>query len=141
LLIVSTLSWHGVGSSDGVNHFIIKMEAMKKLLIVVLGLSISAVAMSQTGGSQPAASRREKDKAMKDLKTDVRAHQAATHQVNHDLGHVRIRKAIKDHKSVASTNKMVNADSKRLKDPGVSHPVAKARRQVKVEDDNHKDHI
>jgi len=117
------------------------MEAMKKLLIVMLGLSISVAAMSQTDGSQPGASRKEKDKAMKDLKTDVRAHKAATHQVNHDLGHVRIRRAIQDHKSVASTHKMVNTDSRRLKDQGVSRPVAKAKRQVRVEDDNHKDHI
>jgi hypothetical protein len=117
-------------------HFVIKMESMKKLLVVILGLSISAVAMSQTDGS-----KKDKDKAMKDLKTDVRAHKAATHQVNHDLGHVRIRKAIQDHKSVANSNKMVNADSRRLKTKGVSHPVAKAKRQVKVEDDNHKDHI
>src|ERR1700722_4361685 len=112
---------------------------MKKLLIVVLGLSISAAAMAQTSG--PGASRKEKDKAMKDLKTDVRAHKAATHQVNHDLGRVRIRRAIQDHKSVASTHKMVNTDSRRLKDQGVSRPVAKAKRQVRVEDDNHKDHI
>ena len=77
---------------------------------------------------------------MKDLKTDVRAHKAASHQVIHDLGHVRIRKAIQDHRSVASANKMADADSKRLKAQGVTHPVAKAKRQVKVEDDNHKDH-
>ena len=112
---------------------------MKKLLIVMLGLSISVGAMSQTNES--AASKKEKDKAMKDLKTDVRAHKVATHQVNDDLRHVRFRKAVQDHKSVASTNKMVDADSRRLRDQGVSHPVAKARRQVKVEDDNHKDHI
>ena len=112
---------------------------MKKLLIVMLGLSISVAAMSQT--PQTGGSKKEKDKAMKDLKTDVRAHHEATHQVNHDLGHVRIRRAIQDHKSVARTNKMVNADSRRLKDQGIAHPVAKARRQVRVEDDNHKDHI
>jgi hypothetical protein len=78
---------------------------------------------------------------MKELKTDVRAHQAAKTQVNHDLSHVRIKRAIQDHRSVASTHKMVDTDSKRLKAQGVNHPVAKARRQVKVEDDNHKDHI
>jgi hypothetical protein len=136
---INILPWHGFGSSNGVNHFLIKMETMKKLLIVMLGLSISVAAMSQT--PQTGGSKKEKDKAMKDLKTDVRAHHEATHQVNHDLGHVRIRRAIQDHKSVARTNKMVNADSKRLKEQGVSHPVAKAKRQVRVEDDNHKDHI
>lgn len=114
------------------------MEAMKKLLVVMLGLAISAAAMSQT---QPVATRKEKDKAMTNLKTDVREHKVARHQVNHDLAHVRIKKAIQDHKSVARSNKMVGADSKRLKADGVNHPVAKAKRQVKVEDDNHKDHI
>jgi hypothetical protein len=112
---------------------------MKKLLVLILGLSIGAAAMSQT--PQTGVSQREKEKAMKDLKTDVRVHKAATHQVNHDLSHVRVRKAIQDHKRVAYANKSVNADSRRLKEQGVSHPVAKAKRQVKVEDDKHKDHI
>jgi hypothetical protein len=115
------------------------MESMKKLLVVILGLSISAAAMSQT--PQTDGSKKEKEKDMKDLKTDVRAHKAASHQVNHDLSHVRVRKAIQDHKSVADAKKMTNTDSRRLKAQGVSHPVAKAKRQVRVEDDKHKDHI
>jgi hypothetical protein len=97
---------------------------------------MSAAAMAQTGDPQ-----KDKEKAAKDLRTDVRAHKAATHQVNHDLSHVRVRKAVQDHKAVAKTNRMTHTDSKRLKAHGVSHPVAKAKRQVRVQDDNHKDHI
>ena len=78
---------------------------------------------------------------MKDLRGDVRDHRAATHQVNHDLSHVRIKKAMHDHKAVAETNKDEKRDSKRLKAHGVDHAVVKAKRQVKVQDDNRKDHM
>lgn len=82
----------------------------------------------------------KKKEEMKDLRTDVREKKAASHQVNKDLGHMRVKKAIHDHKAVARENKDIRKDSKALKDRGVSHPVAKAKRQVRVQDDNKKDH-
>jgi hypothetical protein len=109
---------------------------MKKIMFVLLGLSLSAAAMAQAPDSH-----KEKVKATTDLQTDVRAHKAATHQVNHDLSHARVRRAVQDHKAVATTNKMTNTDSKRLQAQGVKHPVAKAKRQVRVQDDKQKDHI
>lgn len=82
----------------------------------------------------------KKKAEMQDLRTDVREKKAASHKVNKDLSHVRVKKAIHDHKAVARQNKDIRKDSKTLKDRGVSHPVAKAKRQVKVQDDNRKDH-
>ena len=105
---------------------------MKKLAFLLIGISLTVAVMAQT---EP-----KKKEEMKDLRTDVREKKAASHQVNKDLGHMRVKKAIHDHKAVARENKDIRKDSKALKDRGVSHPVAKAKRQVRVQDDNKKDH-
>ena len=96
-----------------------------------MGLSVGVFAQTQ----HPV-----KKEEMKDLRGDVRAHKAATHQVNHDLAHVRVKKAVQDHKAVSRINKDKRANAKRLRERGVSHPVTKAKRQVKVQDDNRRDH-
>ena len=82
----------------------------------------------------------EKKAEMKDLRTDVRDHKAAKHVENRDLAHVKVNKAMHDHKAVARINKDERTDSKRLKRQGVDHSLTKARRQVKVQADNRKDH-
>ena len=98
----------------------------------MLGLGLSAGAFAQT-------EHQVKKEEMKDLRTDVRAHKAATHKVNHDLAHVRVSKAVRDHKDVARVNRDERVDAKMLRERGVSHPVTKAKRQVKVQDDNKRD--
>ncbi|HTJ14635.1 MAG TPA: hypothetical protein VL547_21495 [Dinghuibacter sp.] len=105
---------------------------MRKLLVLILGISLTASAMAQTDP--------QKKQEMKDLRTDVREKKAASHKVNKDWSHVRVKKAMHDHKAVARENKDISKDSKRLKRQGVDHPVAKAKRQVRVQDDNRKDH-
>ena len=105
---------------------------MKKIAFLLIGISLTVGAMAQTDPKKKAE--------MQDLRTDVREKKAASHKVNKDLSHVRVKKAIHDHKAVARQNKDIRKDSKTLKDRGVSHPVAKAKRQVKVQDDNRKDH-
>lgn len=105
---------------------------MKKIAFLLIGISLTVGAMAQTDPKKKAE--------MQDLRTDVREKKAASHKVNKDLTHVRVKKAIHDHKAVARENKDIRKDSKTLKDRGVSHPVAKAKRQVKVQDDNRKDH-
>lgn len=99
---------------------------------MLLGIGMSVGVFAQTNP--------EKKAEMKDLRGDVRAHKAATHQVNHDLAHVRVSKAVRDHKAVSRINKDERSDARRLKAQGVDHPVTKAKRQVKVQEDNRKDH-
>jgi hypothetical protein len=106
---------------------------MKKLFFLLVGVAISAAAMSQTPQT-------EKKEDMKNLRGDVRDHKVATHKVNKDLTHARVGKAVHDHKAVHQINKDENANARSLKEQGVSHPVVKAKRQVKVQDDNRKDH-
>lgn len=108
------------------------MSTMKKLLVVLLGLSLTAGAMAQTDPQKKAE--------MRELRSDVREKKAASHKVNKDITHVRVKKAVHDHKAVARKNKEIRHDSKNLRDQGVSHPVAKAKRQNRVQDDNRKDH-
>jgi hypothetical protein len=105
---------------------------MKKILILLLGFTVSAAAIAQTNPVKKAE--------MKDLRTDVREKKTAKHQVNKDLSHVKVKKAVRDHKEVAEENKDMRKDSKRLKRQGVEHPVAKAKRQVRIQDDAKKDH-
>jgi aspartate oxidase len=105
---------------------------MKQLVVLMLGISLAASAMAQTDPQKKAE--------MKDLRTDVRERKAASHKVSKDWSHVRVKKAMHDHKAVARENKDINKDAKRLKRQGVDHPVAKAKRQVRVQDDNRKDH-
>jgi hypothetical protein len=105
---------------------------MKKLVVLILGISLAASGMAQTDP--------QKKQEMKDLRTDVRERRAASHKVNRDWSHVRVKKAMRDHKAVARENRDIDKDAKRLKRQGVDHPVAKAKRQVRVQDDNRKDH-
>jgi hypothetical protein len=105
---------------------------MKTLFFVLLLLGIGGAAVAQTDQT--------KKKEMKDLRSDVRDHKVATHRVNHDLAHARVGKAMKDHAAVHDIKKDERSDAKQLRAQGVKHPITKARRQVKVQDDNRKDH-
>jgi hypothetical protein len=133
------------------SRLFIKIEIMRTLFYVFvllgMGMLLGSAAKGQTPQKEPVqppqkqiTQTQKKRTEMKDLRGDVRDHKVATHQVNKDLGHVRISKAIKDHKAVHQINKEETADAKRLEAQGVDHPVAKAKRQVKVQDDNRKDH-
>jgi len=108
------------------------MATMKKIAFLLIGISLTVGAMAQTDPHKKAD--------MQNLRTDVREKKAASHKVNKDLSHVKVKKAIHDHKAVAKQNKDIRHHSEALKNRGVSHPVAKAKRQVRVQDDNRKDH-
>jgi len=105
---------------------------MKKIFCMLAGIALTIGAMAQTDT--------RKKEEMKDLRTDVREKNAAKHKVNKDLSHVKIKKAVHDHKAVAVQNKEIKRHARHLKNRGVSQPVTKAKRQVKVQDDNRKDH-
>jgi hypothetical protein len=105
----------------------IKAETMKKLFVVFFCISMGAAAMAQSG---PEASKVDKERTMKNLREDVKAHEDTKHVVGNDLTHLRFRRAIDEHKEVARTHRMVDADSKVAKAQGISHPVVTARRQL-----------
>lgn len=131
--------WHDNGGLYWVNQLFIKAETMKKLLVVLLCMSMGAATIAQSGPGI-SVSTRDKEKTMKNLRDDVRAHEATKQVVGHDVTHFRIRQAIMDHKQVSQTHKRVDADSRLARAQGIDHPITKARRQIRVQDDNHKDH-
>ena len=108
---------------------------MKKLLFLILGATLTAGAMAQTP-QDPG-----KEKEMKNLRSNVRTRKTERHQVNKDVTHAKLGQAVHDHKAVAHTNRAIHRNKKVLQNEEVSHPVAKAKRQVKVQDDNKKDGI
>ena len=138
-LIFIGLSWHDNRSPYIVNQLFIKAETMKKLIAVFLLMSMGAATIAHAGpGSN---STKAKERTMKTLRSDVRAHEATKKVVGHDWSHFRVRQAIRDHKQVAQTHRVLTADSHIAKAQGIDHPITKAKRQVRVQDDNAKDHI
>jgi hypothetical protein len=119
---------------------------MKKLSILLLSICVGGVVVAGPIGSGKTESRKKsevmvKRDHMEDLRDDIRNHRSSAQVVNHDLSHLRFSKAIHDHKAVAKINKQTTIDAKRLELEGVDHPVTKAKRQVRVQDDNRKDHM
>jgi Ni/Co efflux regulator RcnB len=139
-LIFKGIRWHGNGSYRVDNLLFIKADTMKKLIVVLLCMSMGAATIAQSGPGTE-STKKAKDKTMKNLRGDVRAHEATKKVVGHDVSHLRLRQAVRDHKQVAQTHRTLNADSKIAKAQGINHPVTKAKRQVRVQDDNQKDHI
>jgi hypothetical protein len=99
---------------------------MKKLFCLIFGMSIGAVVMAQTGPRHD----REREKTMKNLREDVRAHEDTKHVVGNDLVHFRFRRAIQEHREVARTHRVIDRDRKIARRQGIDHPVAQARREL-----------
>jgi uncharacterized protein HemX len=104
---------------------------MKKLIFVFFGLGLSVAVMAQT---VPV-----KKTEMNQLRANERIRKTHAHQVNKDLAHAKVSKAMHDHKAVAADNKAIKRNAKDLKNMEVSHPVAKAKRKNKVADENRQD--
>jgi hypothetical protein len=104
---------------------------MKKLIFVFFGLGLSVAVMAQTVP--------EKKTEMNHLQANERAKKADAHRVNKDLTHAKVRKAMVDHKVVAADNRDIKRNTKSLKNMEVNHPVAKAKRRNKVQDQNKQD--
>src|SRR5579872_1652899 len=107
---------------------------MKKSILVLLGLWMGAAAMNRVMAQVTPTRDIQKEKTMKDLKNDVRAHEATQRTVGNDLVHFRINQAFQDHKLVSRTHKRVDADRKQARAEGIDHPITKARREVHAED-------
>jgi hypothetical protein len=116
-----------------------KTCTMKKLFIFCLVMAMGAVAFAQSGPGV-SVSKRDQEKTMKNLREDVRAHEATKKVVGHDVTHFRIRQALMDHKQVAETHRRVDADRRVAREQGIDHPIGKARRQNRQEDERASQH-
>ncbi|HEV2480633.1 MAG TPA: hypothetical protein VGS79_13245 [Puia sp.] len=108
---------------------------MKKLIVVLFFLSMGAAVIAQSGPGV-GASKRDQDKTMKNLREDVRAHEVTKQVVGHDVTYFRIRQALMDHKQVAQTHKRVDADRRVAREQGIDHPISKARRLNREQDEH-----
>jgi hypothetical protein len=138
-MVFSVLWWHDNGGLYSVNQLFIKAETMKKLLFVFLCMSMGAATIAQSGPGI-SVSARDKEKTMKNLRDDVRAHEATKQVIGHDVTHFRIRRALMDHKQVAQTHLRVDADRQVARSQGIDHPINKAKHQIRVEDAGAKEH-
>ena len=111
-----------------------KAETMKKSILILLGLWMGAAATNRVVAQVTPTRDVQKEKTMKDLKNDVRAHEATKSTVGNDIVHFRVRQAFRDHQLVSRTHKMVDTDRKKAKAQGIEHPVVQARREVHAED-------
>lgn len=108
---------------------------MKKLIVILFFMSMGAFTMAQSGPGV-GASKRDQDKTMKDLREDVRAHEATKQVVGSDLTHFRIRQAFRDKKQVAETHRRVDADRRVAREQGIDHPIGRARRLNRAQDEH-----
>ena len=116
-----------------IRRIIFKAETMKKLLFVLLCMSMGAAAIAQSGPAI-SVSARDQEKTMKNLRDDVRAHEATQQVIGNDMVHFRIRRAIMDHNQVSQTHLRVDADRRVARAQGIEHPISKAKHQIRVED-------
>jgi hypothetical protein len=94
----------------------------KNILLTAIGIALSFGVMAQTKDIR-------KDK--KDLKNMVKDKKEDRKEAGSDLGHLRIKAAIKDRKEVRHHRKTIRHEGSHLKKHGVKHPVYKAKKQIK----------
>lgn len=96
----------------------------KNILLAAIGIALSFGAVAQSKDIR-------KDK--KDLKNTVKDKKEDRREAGNDLGHLRIKSAIKGRKEVRHHRKTIRHEGSHLKDHGVKHPVSDAKKQIKEE--------
>ena len=96
---------------------------MKKLTFLLLfGLSISAGAMAQTV-----------NKEQKTLKNSIKNKKEDRKEVGEDLGHLRMKAAVRHRKEVRHHRRSIHRQGEHLENRGVIRPIHKAKVQAKKE--------
>ncbi len=100
---------------------------MKKItmLLVISGI-ISTGAMAQ---------QKEIKAEEKVLKNTIKDKKEDRQEAVKDLGHLKVKSAIKGRKEVRRHRKSIKKQGKNLKQKGVEHPIKKAKEQLKEEKD------
>jgi len=101
----------------------IKMKKAIFLLVCSAALAIGASAQSKD---------LKEDK--KDLKNTVRDKQEEKKDTRKDVGHLKLRSAMKENKEVGKDRRSIHQQGQHLKtEHGVKHPIAKAKHEVHEE--------
>jgi Ni/Co efflux regulator RcnB len=105
-----------------------KRTIMKKVLFMLLGVTLTAGAMAQT-----AEKKQEVKKEMKDLHKDVKEKREEKKEMGKALTHGKFKKAIHERKDVRAQKRHINKDAEELEEKGVKHPVTKVKHQIRSE--------
>src|SRR5665647_185017 len=99
---------------------------MKKFaFLIITGLVIGTGAMAQD--------------VKKDIKSSIKEKKEDKKETRKDLGHLKIKSAMKENKEVGRHRRSINKQGEHLEAHGVKHPVAKAKHQVHEEKEMKKD--
>ena len=108
---------------------------MKKIAFILLGFALTSGTMAQTAEKK---AEMDKKKTEKQLENAIEAKKDEKHEVGSDLKHLKIGAAVKDQKEVRSDRRRIHRKAHHLKKAyGVKHPIIKAQKEVR-EDENEK---
>lgn len=99
---------------------------MKKLLLLLLGATLTTVSFAQTT---------PKKQDERSLRTDIRDKREDNRVVTKDATHLKFKDAKEDHKFVKSDKKDIHRKATRLKRRGVRHPIVRAKHQIHAQDE------
>jgi hypothetical protein len=110
----------------------IKQNKMKKFVfLLITGVALATGAIAQSSDVKD-------DK--KDLKNSIRDKQAEKKDTRKDVGHLKIKSAMKENKEVGQDRRTIHQQGKHLdKQHGVKHPIVKAKHEVHEEKEAKKD--
>lgn len=99
---------------------------MKKLLFILFGATLTTLTFAQTT---------PKKVEEKELRHDIREKREEKHEVGKDVTHLKVKKAMADHKDVVTEKKAQNRHAAQLRRRGVKHPVSRAKHQIHAQDE------
>jgi len=99
----------------------------KNVLLVVLGIALSAGAMAQT---------KDIKKDQKVLKNTVKDKKEDRKEMGKDVTHLRVKAAVNHRKEVRRHKRSIHRQGEHLEAHGVKHPVRKAQHQAHLDKEN-----
>ena len=105
---------------------------MKKLSIFVAGSFLMIAAASAQAPNTPVGVKQE---GMKDMRKDIRTERADKRARAADVREGKMGAARAENKQVQADKRNVRSEQKTLKSEGVKHPINKADRQIKAQNE------
>ncbi len=105
---------------------------MKKVSIFVAGSFLMIAAASAQAPNTPAGVKKE---GMKDMRKDIRTERADKRTRAADVKEGHYKAANAENKQVQADKRNVHSEQHALKSEGVKHPIIKADRQIKAQNE------
>ena len=98
--------------------------------MIITGIALCTCSMAQS---------KDVKNDKKDLKNSIKNKKEDKQETRKDLGHLRIKKAVKENKEVGRHRRSIHKQGEHLEAHNVKHPVATAKHQIKEEKEIKKD--